>query len=797
MLNPIKALVGSDEWKYHYEQKYQYERPAVMTGTYGEDIPFVGPLVAATVGKLLKPRKLIRQEEWALGGGEYKHRPKDKDLEPAYELGGLGPGAPVDPEEATQVFNELMYKRREAVGLVGFAEGAIQKAITGREETFANLQTMSTMGKETGSEYWLWSHLNLGGFFATSELIRRFIPRTRSYLETYNPLRNTMPSWMPDDYFLDLKYGNPFDKIPEAEIRLPGPGFAALYPEVEGLAPEKYPLAYRAKILGDVAMWSDEYKQTIQQAKANMSQMSDRERAIVRNTEEQVKQKKIRRDIKEYRFDSDKLEAQKVTITDVLSPRNVKTAEFGDMTLELQGVGRITKNMQEVMSRATEELQGKKVTVYTPSLESRSIDLLESGPRMKVFLEAEGTNYAQMMAQEGFVEAKPLTDEFEQLQFSGTERLIGAASERLLHGVETPLEYLTPVSPASKFIRQRSAIEEYIASEAIGTMNAFWDKPIENFLKPAANMTLYSLGFTGVPEEIRQRRNINQYFDMLKWTKAKKLEREAIKQGDREMVSEQRQAQQETLFGVDAFGSPVNILRAMPRRERDFFTYFSQAQSEEERSQILQLVPENERRIYLTQWLRQEEAAARAKNKAKVQDDRDNRTLVASKLARKSEGFEITQDLEEQWLEETGGQIPFDDWIREKKAEEYFSTHSLPGAEWLGFHPAVDLDDVKLKYVEMAGLSHFDFDLWGAQKASLARKPYIDEDLIEQMDNKTALDNVVKTQINAKALGKIYSNNSNVQMQRIAADVKETYDISIVDGRENLINETYKYMGTR
>jgi hypothetical protein len=310
-------------------------------------------------------------------------------------------------------------------------------------------------------------------------------------------------------------------------------------------------------------------------------------------------------------------------------------------------------------------------------------------------------------------------------------------------------------------------------------------------------MTLYSLGFTGVPEEIRQRRNINQYFDMLKWTKAKKLEREAIKQGDREMVSEQRQAQQETLFGVDAFGSPVNILRAMPRRERDFFTYFSQAQSEEERSQILQLVPENERRIYLTQWLRQEEAAARAKNKAKVQDDRDNRTLVASKLARKSEGFEITQDLEEQWLEETGGQIPFDDWIREKKAEEYFSTHSLPGAEWLGFHPAVDLDDVKLKYVEMAGLSHFDFDLWGAQKASLARKPYIDEDLIEQMDNKTALDNVVKTQINAKALGKIYSNNSNVQMQRIAADVKETYDISIVDGRENLINETYKYMGTR
>jgi len=499
LLNPLKALFGSDEWKYHYEQKYQYERPAPLTATYGEDIPFIGPVIAATFGKLIKPRKLVRPEEWALGGEEYLHRPDVRgETEPAYGLGGLGPGAPVAPEEGSQLFNELLYRRREAVGLIGFAEGAIQKALTGREEMYQNLQTLGTMGRETGSEYWLWSHLNVGGALGISEPVRRFIPHRRSYLETYNPLANTMPSWLPDDYFLDLKYGNPFDKIKEAELRLPGPGYEAIHPEVEGLDPERYPLAHRLKILGDVAMWSDEYKHTLAKAKKNIHLLSDQEKSIVRTTEQQVKSKKVRREFDEYRFDADKLMSQQVMITDVLSPKRIKTAEFGDMVVDLQGMGAVT-NMQQAMEFAKNKLQDRKVTLMMPSMESRRFDMVKSGGRLKAVAMLGDMDYGQAMAEEGLAQTKELSNEFEQIRFSGREKLAGQLSEQLLRGVETPIEMLTPMSPASKLIRRRSAIEEYVASEAIGTGNAFWDRPIENFLRPAADMALYSMGFDRIP----------------------------------------------------------------------------------------------------------------------------------------------------------------------------------------------------------------------------------------------------------------------------------------------------------
>jgi intein/homing endonuclease len=1141
-LHPLKALFGSDEWKYHYERKYQYERPAPLAGTYGKDVPFFGPLVAATVGKALKPRKLIRPEEWMLDEGEYVHRPDvRKETEPAYELGGLRPGAPVVPEEGSQLFNELMYRRREAVGLVGFAEGAIEHAMTGREEFFQNLQTLGVMGKETGSEYWLWSHLNVGGalgaclpagekvftpdglkniediqvgdavydhrmktkqvlnvfericgsdeqmitintrvgnktvrvtgnhpvavykripcrdsharpctphspkkhcsvcglcdteiawqwvradaiepndfvvmplpggitsedisidfgpyaastatvtddyiysratkhfakaiealennplmsrkdlreivpdqyakealnsyrkkhspkrtprkvvfgrdlawfvgwwiaegsadpqagditftlaleeldiahilgeiytarfgfsynistkpeqgscalrlhniplarwlkqfgtdagtkklawlidlpisllpkliagliggdgwsnkekysggftsksnrlvrdlwivlarlgVFATvtddyleipkpnnqypqgeqrkptlrsylkfskdqhdrycriildndweesfehsngrqftqdgflyysvrnvkaepatgvkvfdieveeshcfvgdylllhnSEPVRRFIPRTRSYLETYNPLKNTMPSWMPEDYFLDLKYGNPFQKIKEAEIRLPGPGYEALHPEVAGVHPEEYPLVHRLKILGDVAMWSDEYKWTLQKAKRNFGRLSDQDKQLVRTVEEQVKSRKQRRKITEYRFRPELLGTRDITVTEVLDPRRIKAAEFGDMVIELQGVGAIT-NMQKAMDFATEHFEGQKITIKAPQMESRRYDVTKRGSRMKAVAMMGDQDYGQVLAEQKYAEAKELRDEFEQLRFTPAERLAGRMSETILHGIETPMEYLTPMSPASKLIRQRSAIEEYIASEAIGTQAAFWNRPVENFLQPAADMALHAIGFNRIPEQIRQRRDINEYFDMLDWVKAERAERIARHNNRWSDVREEQELQQRTMFGLDVFGSPVAAMRALPRRERDFFAAFTGARSPEEREEILSLIPENEQRLYMSKWLQQEAGAARAKEQAGIATKEDEQTLITTALMRKTEGFGATPEMEEQWRAETDGKIPFDEWIRELKAKEYFKTHSLPGADWLGW----------------------------------------------------------------------------------------------------------------
>lgn len=797
-LHPLKAIFGPDEWKYAYELKHQYDRPAPLTGTYFEDVPFVGPLLAGTVGKLLKPRKLVRADEWVLGQDRLKHHPGRPESEPAYELGGLPPGSPVLPDTPSQLFNELMYRRREAVGLVGFAEGAIQKAITGREEFAANQQTIATMGRETGSEYWLWKHLNLGGGFFTTEAVRRFIPRTRSYLDRYNPLKADLPSWMPEDYFLDYEYGNPWDKIPEAEIRLPGAGLAALHPELEGVDPEAYPLAWRTKILGDVAMWSKEYKRVMKQAWSQRHKMAASHRQMVETTKRQVKAKKIRREFDEYKFRESELERRQVTVKEVISPREIITEEFGGMRVVLQGVG-ATKNMEESMNAARERLEGKQVELAMSSLESRRY---YGEGRMRAVAMLGDIDYGREMAEAGYTEESELEKEFRQLRYGKGEGLAGDIGELYSRAILTPVEQLTPMSFPSKFYRHRSALEEYIATEAIGTGNAFWDRPIENFLRPAKEMGEYKLGEREIPEETVTRRAVIEYFDILKYVKEQKLAKKALDDREYSEYAKRLREAKKTMFGVNPFANPANVMMTLPRRERDFFAAFVDAKTEEDREQILSLVPREEQRIYLSQWARQEAAAIKAKKDANIATKEDDATLSRIVTAVRSEGMTHDEALEQLWMQETGGEVPFAEWLRSKKLEQFFLTRSLPGPDWIGWHPSVDLQDIEVKYVQNEGLDHHDFDLWGDRVKSLARKPYIDEvaiNALTSVDDLTAsLQEESEMIQNAKAMGAFMgSDDSDIMVSRVGANIGSQFDMDVRDGRRSMLINAYDKMGAK
>jgi hypothetical protein len=803
LLHPFKALFGSDEWKYHYEQKYQYERPAPLTSTYGEEIPFIGPVIAATFGKLLKPRKYVRPEEWMQGEDEYLYRPGRPDEEPVYELGGLKPGAPVSPDEASQVFNEMLYKRREAIGLVGFASGAMESALTGREEIFPNKMTMATMGGETGSEYWLWKHLNLGGGVLTTEPIRRFIPHSRSYLETYNPLRNELPSWMPDDYFLDLKYGNPFEKIPEAEIRLPGPGYAALHPELEGMSPEDYPLTHRLKILGDVAMWSPEYQKTLGMARRNRGQMSEAEARMIDTIEEQVRQKKKRREFSEYRFRDEELADMQLTVRDILGPREVLTEELGSMKVELQGVG-AARDMEAAMEAARDKLYGKKITVAVPALEARRYDMVTAGPRMKAVAMVDNRDYGRWMAEQGLTEQAPLQDEFEQLRYDIGDRVAGSMWESMTRATETPVELLTPLSPSAKFIRKRSAIEEYIQTEAVGTGSAFWDRPLSNFLGPAEEMGEYKLGDSEPAPVVQQRRAIQEYFDMLEWQKANEAMKAAEADGDWSEAIRERHHKALTMFGMDPYAAnPTQTMRAMPRRSRDFFQAFSDAKVEQDRQQIMGLTSQQEQRVYLAQWMQQQAMAIKAKQAARIDTREDAMMLNQILMARRSDGYEYDDAIEAQWKNETGGQVPFEEWLREKRAKQYFRTRALPGPDWIGWHPAVDLEDVKAKYLRNEGMDHHDFDVWGDRMRSLSRKPYLTDEAISQLTSSEQLReemayNSAAMARNAKNLRRSMNGSEpNITTMTIGSPGLSGYNINIQDERESLVSATMRQLGTQ
>jgi hypothetical protein len=62
------------------------------------------------------------------------------------------------------------------------------------------------------------------------------------------------------DYLIDFRKGDPYIKVDEGFARLPGAGYEALHPELEGINPEDYPDIAKMRILADVAPYSREYQ---------------------------------------------------------------------------------------------------------------------------------------------------------------------------------------------------------------------------------------------------------------------------------------------------------------------------------------------------------------------------------------------------------------------------------------------------------------------------------------------------------------------------------------------------------
>jgi hypothetical protein len=116
--------------------------------------------------------------------------------------------------------------------------------------------------------------------FGYSEPLRRFIQR-ESFEPQANEIPNTMPSWLPgDDYMTNFKVGDPYVRVDDGYARLPGAGYEALHPELEGLNPEEYPDIHKLRILSVVAPYPREYNQV---PSSCLTQKTSRARATSRS----------------------------------------------------------------------------------------------------------------------------------------------------------------------------------------------------------------------------------------------------------------------------------------------------------------------------------------------------------------------------------------------------------------------------------------------------------------------------------------------------------------------------------
>ena len=110
-----------------------------------------------------------------------------------------------------------------------------------------------------------------------------------------------------------------------------------------------------------------------------------------------------------------------------------------------------------------------------------------------------------------------------------------------------------------------------------------------------------------------------------------------------------------TLYAIDPFEDRLNIMQALPYKDRWFFNDFANARTKD-RDEILELIPENQRRIYQALW-----------------------------------GMETEE---------------------RKPLSYYAEKYAIPDADWEGWSPQYSLEDIKVQVVQDSGLNLSDFNFW-------------------------------------------------------------------------------------
>ena len=175
------------------------------------------------------------------------------------------------------------------------------------------------------------------GLVGYSEPIRRFIQH-EGFSPQINEIANQMPSWMPgEDHLINFRKGDPYVKVDEGYARLPGAGYAAIHPEVEGLDPEDYPDITKLAILADVAPYSREFNR-IKGVVAKQTSGDPELRARFEQISEQArltKESTLNVDVRRFDTPVDRIEGTVKTA----SFRGVELSEYPGRVFHFSSVG--------------------------------------------------------------------------------------------------------------------------------------------------------------------------------------------------------------------------------------------------------------------------------------------------------------------------------------------------------------------------------------------------------------------------------------------------------------------------
>jgi len=701
---------------------------------------------------------------------------------------------------------DSFYSFSEVAGIYGFSlKTGIGFQESGRGMTLEQSSRMSSYTRA----FWDMELGGLGG--QLSEIGRRYIPRdpNKSY---WNPIRNKMPDWLPgQEYFTDFKHGDPYVKVPNGEMRLPGAAYEKLYklhPDALG----EYGAFDRFRILADVAPYSENYRvyKKIVSAMNQRGLLSEEMNQEYKTIRDQVSERKTKNRFYNRRFDNADVDYEHVTITKMINATTFLTKEYGSSTpIKMAGVTVKADDdeTQQWLQQYVHEGARVKVALDSDPLNRVRDDMFgtmravvyanKNAEGNPFYTSTRGQNVNFMLANRksggllgtgiGGESKVTVRDDGTAIAtralFSDDMITVGKMWEFMSHDLLPNLPIVGTI--ADKFYQVRSPLEQYRRTEVYGKAWRPWEDPWGGWLQPmfetiASNHPVVAaaqgagIGWlvarrgaskfwgtrigaaagggiasarvfleqgsklnplddneTWIPQRRREEREINDYFDRIKYIKYKGLyeraRREAIRKegidveilteehsergkrnkslrkrldeekkwlsmdkklgyGDKETRDEKlanireqlasidldrpgtelgqysmlalryKSEYESTLFGADENGDMTKIFRALPNKDREYFTEFMKA-APKEREEILRLVPKNQRRFYQAKW-----------------------------------GMDTDEP---------------------ESLRSYFSDHYLPDEDWAGWRPDVSIDNYKLKVVKNEGLELTEFNYWG------------------------------------------------------------------------------------
>lgn len=515
----------------------------------------------------------------------------------------IGSGAPIMPSSAGFQAGEFGYRSQEMLGIYGFGLGALREGLGFGSADLSPQRSVlqsASAGYSTTRDFW---NMHLGGLgdvpisargplgnLEFSEIVRRFIPKERGDVDYINPIQNLMGQQYPflpgPEYFTSFTTGDPFERVPRGEIRLPGVGYERmnrLYSDEYG----RYGLLDQYKILSDVAPYSQQFKQLDQFIDTQMTEPDQKIRL-------QELRSRLEEATNKYNFSEYKYEDQQSD-----------NPGFSPIPNRLSRIGELIAHSDNFM---IQKFGGKNTSV-------------ESWERKNVY----GTSFPEWQRPvESYIE--PLINKATQrnpIAAMGTLGLVGGLFGRT----------------------SRAKIGGAFVGAAVGGAASGYGSTYEAVT-----------GDRFVPQKEKERLALEEYADILEYVKQTRLAGLAEASGDAYAANQYRASASRTMYGADIYNQDVATLAlSIPKRKREHFMSMLEAPVDQ-RERALSTAGRLERRFFQAAW-----------------------------------GMDV-----------------------EAKPDlvEYFSRHELPNENWEGWHPNTNMESVKIKMgqsmgIEMSQMGYF------------------------------------------------------------------------------------------